>query len=209
MASAFWGIAYCCLLLPSSKIPSSRQFHMTIDFSWNHFFLLIIDPRFFSPIPGSFCWIAFQQSFIQIVLNAWSNRSKFFVHGLLVLAHWLWHFDQWQSSPNSFLILVLWSVVLVLLASWSFVRTFEFLVIGLWGVIISPCHGIGFWFIMVLKKLSMMKTRVNCKSSNITVSDLRKCTKSSLTFHNQNADHDGHDDDGDEGDDDDDVLSRK
>ena len=38
-----------------------------------------------------------------------------------------------------------------------------------------------------------------CKSSNIRVSDLRRCTfyRSSLTFHNQNADRGGHHDDHD------------
>ena len=88
---------------------------------------------------------------------------------------------------------------------------------GLWSVIISHHQGLLLNWSLVLddfEKMPMMKTRANCKSSNITVSDLRKCTQSSLTFHNQNADHDSHDDDSDEGDDDDnndddgDVLHR-
>ena len=56
------------------------------------------------------------------------------------------------------------------------------------------------------EKIRKMKRRIEqlCKSSNIRVSDRRRCTfyRSSLTFHNQNADRGGHHDDGDHDDDD-------
>ena len=85
-------------------------------------------------------------------------------------------------------------------------------------MIISPSKGSFYWSLVLddfEEDANMMKMRGSWKSSNITVSDRRKCTKSSLTFHNQNADHHGQDDDGGEGgdgddnDDDDDVWQKK